>query len=273
MKEHLETRDGLTLWQSSILWEADNLCHSFSCRKGGVSSGPFAALNLSYKGGDEPQKVMDNRQLFYQALGLSPFQVRVVKQVHGCKVLEARSGLQLDLDRQEADALVTSDHGIALGIKAADCAVLYFYDPDNRAIGLAHAGWRGTALSIGPKVLEKMEELYSTSMHNVKAAISPAIGGCCYQIKEDVVNSFNSLDMLPETALQTKGNNIFLHLKEVNRYQLVKAGVKPECITVSDFCTSCRQDLFFSYRRDGANTGSMMALLALTTEPFSDGFK
>ncbi|NLC11509.1 MAG: peptidoglycan editing factor PgeF [Firmicutes bacterium] len=263
MSDSLKKVKGITFWQSPMLKKISGLYHGFSCRKGGISTGPFSSLNMGLKGGDRPEAVFRNRQLFLHALGLSEAELVLVKQVHGSRVLEANSGLAGCKEHLPADALVTAQKGIVLGIMAADCVVLYFFDPVNEAIGLAHAGWRGTAAGIGIELLKTMKALYSTRPENVKVAISPSIASCCYEVEQDVINSFAENGRLEELVYCKQGKKMTLDLKETNRKQLIKAGVKAEFIASSSYCTFCHQDLFYSYRRDGKKTGSMMAIMAL----------
>lgn len=237
--------------------------HGFFPRPAGGSGGP--AGDLSGPGGI-PGEGRVLGCLDTLGLGGTPY---TLEQVHGDRVLAVGGGIgggDRGASLPPGDALVTSREGCTLGIYSADCPVIFLYDPVDRAVGLVHAGWRGTALGIGPGAVRAMESLYASSPSRLLAAISPAIGPCCYEVGEEVTASLSQAGA-EAGAFYTKrpGNKWMLDLKGVNRHQLERAGIRAENIVVSSHCTCCDRGLFYSYRRDGNKAGRMLSLLSLVS--------
>ena len=166
---------------------------------------------------------------------------------------------------ESVDALITNEKGVTLVTYYADCTPLFFVDTKNKAIGLAHAGWRGTVGKIGEKVVKKMTELYGTNPADIKAAIGPAISVCCYEVDYPCAENFLKLEGLEsEKFVFPKENGKYmLDLLETNRQILVSCGVKPENITVSDVCTNCNSDLLWSHRATKGHRGTMCAFMCI----------
>jgi YfiH family protein len=182
---------------------------------------------------------------------------------------------------------------VLLSVQTADCVPILLADTKWRAIAAVHAGWRGTLSRIVVKTLGRMRQEFGTRPQDVVAAIGPSIGGCCYEVGPEVAKDFASqfgaasewfderfapqaegelqtwlpwLTMMPP-GHQPEPERARLDLREANRWQLVDAGVSPKRIAVSGLCTKCRADLFFSYRRDGAGTGRLMAVIGMKPSP------
>ena len=166
---------------------------------------------------------------------------------------------------QSVDALITNERGVTLVTYYADCTPLFFVDTKNKAIGLAHAGWRGTVGRIGQKVVEKMTAEFGTNPEDLVCAVGPAISKCCYEVDKTCADEFYALtDLDNSTFIFPKENNKFmLDLLETNRQILVKAGVKAENITLSDLCTRCNSDLLWSHRATNGQRGTMCAVMCL----------
>jgi YfiH family protein len=154
----------------------------------------------------------------------------------------------------EGDALVTNHPGLAVSIRTADCYPILLADARNRAVAAVHAGWRGTAAQIVIRTLEKMRFEFGTRPTDVFAAIGPGIGGCCYEVGEDVSRQFESVQ------------RTHLDLISENRNQLEQAGVSPQNIQALDVCTFCDAERFFSYRREKEKAGRMTSFIMLRTE-------
>lgn len=187
------------------------------------------------------------------------------------------------------DALITATRGLALAIKTADCLPILLFDPVAGAAGAVHAGWRGTAQRITEKTVGALRAHYGAKPSRLRAAIGPGVHACCYQVGEEVLNVFrsqfpyaeelfralepeNPADLkLPRQAM-AQGHALMrrlscargrLDLEEANRRQLLDAGLRPENIVTGAPCTACRTDLLYSFRREGAAAGRLLALIAL----------
>jgi polyphenol oxidase len=164
------------------------------------------------------------------------------------------------------DGLVTNEPGILLAAFFADCVPLLMLDPRNRAVGVIHAGWKGTAQKIAAKGVKKMADEFGTQPDDVLIGIGPAIGPCCYEVDEPVIQQFPA-DLFGDCLLPAKQEGkAFLDLAEANRYQLILAGVRPEHIETMALCTCCHTDWFFSHRKENGRTGRLAAVIALRND-------
>jgi YfiH family protein len=222
--------------------------HAFFTRKGGISPAPFASLNFG--GSDDTQEnIAENRRRALLAVGMNPDNVARLNQVHGNVVCLAQPG------NQTGDALVTNEKGLTLAIGAADCYPLLFHDPENKIIGAAHAGWKGTLSRIAKNTIEAMETL-GADRKNIRVAIGPGISGKNYEVSEEVIQKFMQQDF-PETIHDGR----MLDLLEANKFVLRESGIAEENIWALGRCTT--EDDFFSYRRDNGVTGRMWAVIMI----------
>ncbi|NMB17612.1 MAG: peptidoglycan editing factor PgeF [Firmicutes bacterium] len=233
------------------------LC-AFTTRRGGVSKGPFAGLNLGRSCGDDRSAVDQNWQLVLGSLELEGLPRVAAWQVHGVRVERVTDPPGDYHLCRDTDALITDRRGIALSTLYADCVPLVFYDPHSRAIGMAHAGWRGTRARIGPAALAAMGEAFGTRPGDCLVGIGPSIGPCCYSVGPEVAKEFAPLD-----AVQSREGKLYVDLPRANRFLLLHEGIPPENIQLGGICTSCRQDLFFSHRGSGGLTGRMASIMVL----------
>jgi YfiH family protein len=173
-------------------------------------------------------------------------------------------------------------------VQTADCVPILLVDPKNRAVAAVHAGWRGTLARIVEKAIGRMQMQFGSEAGDLLAAIGPAIGGCCYEVGTEVAAAFSGqfanaaeffdelrtgdepnplqwLNMMPP-GHQPPPKKVLLDLRKANRSQLEAAGVQPANIFVSDLCTGCRRDVLFSYRKEGAQSGRMMAVIGIRAE-------
>jgi YfiH family protein len=242
----------------------------FTGRHGGASEGPFATLNLAFHVGDEEGAVRRNRVTVYRHLNLEPADVVIAEQVHGAGVAVVDSrhagvgALGLP-ELPDVDALVTAAPGLVLGGLFADCVPVYLYDPVRQAIGLIHAGWRGTAAGIAARAVGVMVRTFGTRPEDCLAIMGPAIGPCCYQVGNDVVEAFRPLlGAGDEPVMKLDGRGRWrLDLLLANRRWLLSAGLRERRIVGSGLCTACRTDLFFSHRASGGRTGRCGAFVWL----------
>lgn len=250
-------------------------------------------LNLGFTDWDTRARVLENRTKFFHAIGAGNLQPITVRQIHSDipRRVDAAFGdlMNRPEDAPQGDALFTREPGQLLAVQTADCVPILLADTRLRAVAAIHAGWRGTLRRIAAKTLGRMQMEFGTRAGDVLAALGPGIGRCCYEVGEDVAREFNAQfpaarewfdgpfdalasgendpNWLPWLTMKPPGHpppspRVNLDLIAANRAILIDAGVAPARIFASDFCTACRTDLFFSYRREGT-TGRMMAAIGI----------
>lgn len=243
------------------------LTAGFSGRNGGVGQGAFRSLNCGLHVDDDPTAVVENRRRLAGAVGVPLEAWTYGEQVHGCEVqtVERAHAGQGTLSREDAfpskDAFVTDAQGLVLAGLFADCVPLFFADPSRRAVGLAHAGWKGTVLRVAAAAVQAMAEQFGSKPEHIRAAIGPSIGACCYEVDDQVIHRVRheaGLDGEPYFRPAAEGK-YKLNLQEVNRQIMIEAGILPHHIEITKLCTSCRKDLFFSHRAESGRTGRMAA--------------
>ena len=240
----------------------------FTTRTGGVSSGIYATMNLSFSRGDDPLNVMENYRRIGEVLGTDPEHMVASRQTHTTNIhavteKDCGNGIGRASSYEDIDGLVTDVPGIALVTYYADCVPLYFVDPVHRAIGLAHSGWRGTVAGMAACMVLYMQEHFHSRPEDLVTAIGPSICADCYEIGEDVAEQFRG--HFPEKVLQ-KGKapgKYQLDLWQANRSILLNAGVLPEHIAVTDVCTCHNPEYLFSHRASHGQRGNLAAFLML----------
>jgi YfiH family protein len=236
--------------------------HAVFSRLGGVSTAPFDSLNLSLSVPDERERVYANRRRVYGLYGRDTDTVVHAHLVHGAdvaRVTQADNGTWVE----HVDGLITDQPGCVLSMNFADCAPIFLYDPRRRAIGLGHAGWRGTVVDLPGAMVRAMSEQFGSDPADLIAAVGPCIGLCCYEVGTEVSDSVRAAFAEPEGLLRQNGSpRPHFDLPEANRRNLANAGVK--AIELSEQCTACRTDLFFSHRAEGGRTGRFGVVFALT---------
>jgi len=252
-----------------LLAESGQVKHAFTTRRGGVSTGLLASLNMGFVAGDPPENVRTNRRLVCEALGLDPARIVAGRQVHGHNAVvvgeedRGRGAYSPDGAFPDTDILLTAVKGVVLTSFYADCVPLYFLDPVAGAVALAHAGWRGTVQEVGAECIRAMAAAFGSRPGDLLAVIGPSAGSCCYEVDEPVRAEFSRVfPQWPGLFVPRGPGRWLLDLKEANRRTLVACGMLPGRIEVSDLCTVCRPELFFSYRACGA-TGRMASLVSL----------
>jgi len=258
--------------------ETPGLAAGITGREGGVSGPPWASLNCGLHVGDDPEAVIRNRALAAEAIGWDPAAWTCAEQVHGCRVhrvVRADRGRGAEDPESAipgADAIMTDEPGILLASYYADCVPLLFHDPERGAVALAHAGWRGTVLEIAARTIEAMAREFGSRPEDIRAAVGPAIGPCCYEVDGPVIERALPLaealaaeGVAPLAAMirLTDDGKARLNLKEMNRQIMIRSGIMPGRIAFSSFCTGCRRDLFFSHRREGGRTGRMASFIGM----------
>jgi YfiH family protein len=247
--------------------------HAFSTRVGGVSKNEFASMNLAFGRGDDDENVRENYRRFCTAAGFEYNSLVSSAQDHHTTIRrvgkEQRGiGIWRPKDRESVDGLVTDEPGVTLVTHYADCVPVFLLDPKRRAIGLVHAGWRGTAAKIAAAAVAAMTREFGCRPSEILAGIGPSIGPCCFEVDAPVRDAFAALTELgPDGFIRSDGNGKYhVDLWEANRRILMQAGVPSSSITVGGVCTKCNSDFLFSHRATGGKRGGLSAFLELTEE-------
>ena len=263
------------------------LTHGFSTRVGGFSRVYGGnALNLGFTKEDSRAAVVRNRAAFLTSLGMQDGKRLVtVRQVHSDVIHYVT---EPSAETLVGDGLVTDTLGLALAVLVADCLPVVLVDPKQKAVGVFHAGWRGTVKRIVEKGVGRMRMHFGSRPRDLKAGIGAGVHNCCYKVGEEVREIFCSQfayadalfheikesDPVREKypllfmTMRPPGHsrlpvNIFLDLVEANRRQLLDAGLSRRNIWASELCTSCNTGLLFSHRAENGDTGRMMGLAAV----------
>lgn len=262
-------KNGIVYYTIPSFDETRMVKHLFSTRIKGVSKPPFESLNLGINKEDNLDDVKENYEIICSTLDIPIDSIVFSNQVHGTdiKIVEKShvgKGIYFNGDEDGIDGLITNKRGITLWTFYADCVPLYFLDPKKKVIALAHAGWKGTASKIGEKIIDKMESLYNCLPQDILVGIGPSIGPCCYEVGESLFEIFNKNFTNPDKLLISKGNQKWhLNLWKANMVILKSRGILENNITVSELCTSCNNDKFYSYRKENGRTGRMSAVMQL----------
>ena len=237
--------------------------HGFTTRLGGVSTGYLSSLNIGMHRGDPPENVAKNYEILGSALGFDPKKVVLAHQVHENTVRVVTDSDCHGLDHHAypaCDGLVTNTPGLALVVFTADCTPILLSDPVTGAVSAVHAGWRGTALDICGKAVETMVSAFGCEPGNIRAAIGPNIGFCCFETMEDVPNAMvETFGDAAKKWIRPQGDKFYVNLKELNRHALLRAGVRE--IEVSESCTVCESNRFWSHRVTKGQRGSQGAVI------------
>lgn len=282
-----QSANRVVILEANVLKTFSWLVNGFSTRNHGVSRVYGGqALNLGFTKHDSRAAVERNRRMFLRQLGAieggKSWPLITLRQIH--------SDLIHCVDRLPehpltGDGLITCTPGILVAVQTADCLPLILVDTKNRAVGVFHAGWRGTLKRIAEKGVGEMQRCFGTEPRNIRAAIGPGVHSCCYEVGPEVREKFDSqFAYAAEPFREIKETDpirekypllflsawppghgelapkIFLDLVEANRRQLVAAGVAPKNIEASELCTVCRRDMLFSYRAEKGMTGRMMGV-------------
>lgn len=242
--------------------------HGFSTRLGGVSEGIYASMNLSFTRGDEDERVRENFARFCTAIGTNSEQVVISAQEHHTTIYNATAadrgrGVTRERGYTDVDGLLTDEPGVVLCTQYADCVPLFFVDPVRRVVGTSHSGWKGTVARIGEVTVQRMCDDYGCRREDIRAAIGPSIGPCCFEVDAPVYEAFSELPLFDEGCYRRRGEKFDLNLWEVNRRILRQAGIREEHLTVTDLCTKCYPDVFWSHRVQGKQRGSLAGLIAM----------
>lgn len=239
------------------------LLNAYSTRFGGVSTGIYASMDLSFGRGDDPENVKKNFRRFGAAVGFDPESIVSSAQTHTTNVVRVTQsdrgrGYSRDRGWEDVDGMITDERNVMLVTFYADCVPLYFADPVHHAIGLSHSGWRGTAAKMGEVTVRAMQEAFGTDPKDLIAGIGPSICQDCYEVSEDVARKF------PNCYSVKKDNGKYqLDLPAINRGILAEAGIPVSHISMANLCTCCNPDLLFSHRATHGKRGNNAAFLMI----------
>ena len=258
-------RGGIFSLEWTPLREISFIDHAFCSRRRGASRGAFAGLNYSTREGDTEEAVRKNRETLSAAFGVPEERFVTLRQVHGNRIIHLeKDGPGSPL--LEGDGIVTAREDLAIGIKTADCVPIFLVDPGSPAVGVVHAGWRGTAMGIVEEAVEAMKKAFSTDPAELVAVIGPAIGPCCYEVDEQVYRPLTTR-MGRDDFFRRRGREKWmLDLVKANNIQLVNAGVRARHVHAANLCTSCHRDVFFSHRGDKGMTGRQINFILIRSE-------
>jgi len=236
------------------------LLHGFMGRRGGKSVGAYAGLNVSYRVGDDPKVVSQNVCDMKLAIGIHDGKIVTMQQQHGDNIIEVK-----DTKLKEAgaaDGMVTAEHGVYLGALTADCVPLLFIAPKQKLAAAVHAGWRGTLAGIAEKTVRSFKSQYDVAASELEVALGPSIGVCCYEVNDDVAGPLmKKWGSLTTPSIAVKDGKSFVNLSRLNRDILRAAGVPGSQLFQVGPCTRCAADDFFSYRREGGETGRQISVV------------
>jgi polyphenol oxidase len=237
--------------------------HGFSTRRGGVSTGSYATLNVGGKWGDDPDSVAHNRRRLAAAGGFDWQRLYTARQVHGTRVAVVVDGtLPERVAESEADVVVSAVPGSVVGVYTADCVPILIADDDGR-VAAAHAGWRGTVKGIAHTAVEALVSI-GARRENLRAAFGPSICARCFEVGEEVAVEFERVTpsavlRAPPTTTGTPKPHV--DLWAANLQFLVEAGLARDHVDAAPPCTMCEPERFFSFRRDGIGIGQHLSFI------------
>lgn len=254
----------------------EDVVHGFPTKLGGHSQGDWEGLNLATGRGDQRESVKQNYREICDALGISPVGFARNLQVHGKKIHRVSWEDSLDLDAfvtpsepvPEGDGLLTDEKGVMLWAYSADCVPILYHDPVKKVIGAVHAGWRGTAQGIALEMVEEMGRVFESKPEDIRVAIGPSIGPCCFMCSEDVpIAMREALGQEVEPFMPphpTEKEKFSVDLQGINGLWLKRGGVIH--IDQKAPCTACHTEEFWSHRKQGEKRGALGGFIYLPKE-------
>jgi YfiH family protein len=236
--------------------------HAIFTRHGGVSGTPFRSLNVGGSVGDDPERVAINRERMFDVLGRPYDSLAYVWQIHSDRVLQIDHPI-LERTPEKADGMVTDRPGVTLMMRFADCVPILAIDPTRSALGIAHAGWKGTLGRIASRLVETLANTYGSRAQDLVVGIGPSIAAHHYPVGPEVVDAVRkAFGPSAEAFLDSSNGSVELDLWAANRWLLESAGV--DQIEISGVCTACHTEDWFSHRGESGRTGRFGALMYLS---------
>lgn len=259
MSINLRKKDNLEY----LVAEGISVPHGFTTRLGGVSTGVLSSMNLAIRLEEQAENIRENYRILGDALGFSLSDLVMTRQIHSDIIrVVSREDCRgcFHRDYPACDGLVTNTPGLALVVFTADCTPILLHDPVTGAVGAAHAGWRGTAADIAGNTVRAMVREFGCDPNNLRAAIGPNIGQCCFETDADVPQAMiAALGDGAKPFIRQVGEKYYVNLKEINALLLRRAGVMQ--VEISTECTACRPDRYWSHRVTGGLRGSQGAVI------------
>ena len=244
----------------------NDVTHGFTTKCGGFSHGKIDGLNLGFRCGDDAESVKKNYKAVSEDLQMPYDAIVTARQTHSANIRivtkeDMGKGVIRDSDIADTDGLITNCTDIPLVVFYADCVPVLLFDSRQRVVAAVHSGWRGTATGIVKNAVEIMNDRFGSAPHNIKAAIGPSIGPCCFEVGREVAECFDK-----DLVRPLKNEKYTVDLWNANRRMLMQSGVPAENIDVFEMCTVCNCDKLYSYRSHGEKTGRMGAFIMLRGE-------
>ena len=254
--------NGVVVYQSDLL---AHVPHGFSTRIGGVSAGPFAAMNLGNPNGcpqqDDLANIAENYRRLQGAIGCEGRSRAQVHQVHGCDVRQARASEAFDI-HAKADAIISDDPQQLLSVRTADCVPVLLASIDGRFVAAVHAGWRGVVAGAVTTAARAMMQTYALdSPASLVAAIGPSIGFDAFEVGSEVLAEFHRVFGDHAQMREVPGGKGFVDLRRAISIELQRLGVPANQIDTTDRCTFTHANEFFSHRRENGVTGRMASVI------------
>jgi len=260
--------DKFTYLTFSSLEKHNDLFHCFTTRFGGVSEGNYSSMNLGISTDDNRSDIKKNYEILSQKIHINLYDI-----VKSCQSHTANIRYATDEDKgkifdetpgyMDVDGLITDKKNIAIATSHADCTPVFFYDPIKKVAGVAHAGWRGTVKNITGNMIQKFILDFQSNPQDIIAVIGPSLGQCCFEVDEDVAQIFLSTNREYKKFMKIIGTKYHFDLWAINKYIMINEGLKEENIEISELCTKCNNDLFFSHRGQKGERGIMLGLMMM----------
>ncbi len=235
--------------------------HAFFLRNGGVSPAPFDSLNFSVSVGDTPAHVHDNLRIAADDLGVAADHILYLDQIHSALVLPgSRADHAATYRTTQGDGVVSADPLVACAVRTADCAPVLIADRASGAVAAIHSGWKSTAQDIVAAGVRALRELAGGRV-DLLAAVGPHIEACCFEVGDDVATTLAGASPDHEVVRPGPRGRPHVDLRRIIHAQLARAGVAQQAIDHVRGCSVCDRERFFSYRRDGARSGRMLAAI------------
>lgn len=249
------------------------ITHCFTTRNGGVSTGECSSLNLGFKRKDKAENVLENFKIISNALKIDYRNMVLSNQVHDSKIKvvgkeDRGKGIVRESDIIGYDALVTDKEEVALVTFYADCVPVFLFDPEKRVIALVHSGWRGTVKEISRETIKLMEARFGCNPERLEAVIGPSIGSCCFEVDSEVHSEFiRAIPYSENFCTEAENGKWKIDLKSIIRFSMNESGVNLNNICISNYCTKCNNDMFFSHRGEKGKTGNLAAIMQINPAP------
>lgn len=255
---------------SSPLLTAAGAKHLFTGKKGGVSTGVYASLNLAAGSGDVPDdfgNVIENHRIVAEFMGVKAEDICRSYQTHSCTVEQVGkahrgTGLTLPPFDHGVDGLVCREEGVLLSVRGADCVTVLLYDGKNGVVGACHSGWRGTLGKIAAKTATAMVDI-GARYEDILVAIGPSARSCCYNVGEELYSTFVEEDGKNARFFERRGGKLYLDLQMAVAAALTEVGIADDRIADGGECSVCRSERYFSHRVSGVMRGTMGAFITL----------